>query len=172
MASERNYTFDINAVLAVGAVAQTAAGFAQAGGADGLWDLGGNQGVTITLPSIADSTTLTPQQARIDAVVVIDLTGGTFSGSTLYRLCLLGCNDPAFGSNVQLLNEMVLGNSSVLDWSNGITTPAPNTIGGSTYEMLFTNEQNGIKYQYVKLYVAGTITSITFKARGAVLPRE
>lgn len=170
-AGDRTYSFDANMVLADGAAAQTAAGYAQSGGADGVVDLGGNQGITVALPSIADSSTITPQQARIDAMLVIDVTAITVSGSDVYKLCLVGSNDPAFGSgNVQLFAEYQLGEAAQMDFLNGINTPAPNSVGGSRYEVGFTNEQNSIKYQFCKLYVAGTFGSITFRAFVAVLP--
>lgn len=170
---DRTYSFDANNVLSDGSVAQTAVGYAQVGGATGVIDLGGNQGATITLPSIADSTTITPQQPRIDAACVIDLTAITVSGSDVYKLCLVGSNDPGFGAgNVALLAEIQFGELANVDFVNGFNTPAPNAVGGSRYEMLFTNEQNNVKYQFLQLYVAGTFGSITFKAFVAVLPRE
>jgi hypothetical protein len=170
---DRTYSFDANNVLSDGSVAQTAAGYAQNAGATGVVDLGGNQGATVTLPSIADSTSITPQQPRIDAACVVDVTAITVSGSDVYKLCLVGSNDPAFGAgNVQLLAEYQLGELANVDWINGFNTAAPASIGGSRYEMLFTNEQNNVKYQFVQLYVAGTFGSITFRAFIAVLPRE
>ena len=71
---DRTYAVDANNFLADGAAALTASGYAQYGGADGIIDLGGNQNITVTLPSIAASSSITPQQARIDAAVVIDVT--------------------------------------------------------------------------------------------------
>ena len=69
--------FDANMGLSDGSAAYAATGYAQYAGQDGVIDLGGNQNVTITLPSIADVSTITPQQARIDAVLVVDVTAGT-----------------------------------------------------------------------------------------------
>jgi hypothetical protein len=170
---DRTYSFDANNVLSDGAAAYTAAGYAQSGGAQGVVDLGGNQGVTITLPSIANSTTITPQQPRIDAACVIDVTAATVAGSDLYRLILVGSNDPNFGAgNVQILGAMQFGEASAMDFVNGINTPAPAAIGGSRYELLFTNEQNNVKYQFLALYNGGTFGSITYRAFVAVLPRE
>src|SRR5882724_8248459 len=95
---DRTYSFDANMAVSDGAAAITATGYAQYGGADGIVDLGGNQNVTITMPSIADSSTLTPQQARIDAVMVIDVTAVTTTGIASEKLIVVGSNDPAFGA--------------------------------------------------------------------------
>jgi len=169
---DRTYSFDANMGLSDAAAAYTANGYAQFAGSDGVVDLGGNQNITVTLPSIADVSTITPQHPRIDAVAVIDVTAVTSSGSALEKLLLVGSNDPAFGSgNVQLLAMYEFGNSSVLDVLNGITTPAPAAVGGSRYELPFTNEQNNVKYQYVKIYNVITGSgSITYRAFIAVLP--
>lgn len=43
-------------------------------------------------------------------------------------------------------------------------------IGGQEYEMPFTNEQNNVKYQFVKLYVIIASGTLTFKANIGVLP--
>jgi hypothetical protein len=171
---DRTYSYDANACLSDGAAAQTASGYAQCTGVDGIVDLGGNQLVTITLPSIADSSTITPQQARIDAVCVIDVTAiDIASGNETYRLCVVGSNDPAFGSGkVNCLGEMEIGKGASLGFANGQDAPAVPAIGGNRYEVPFTNEQANVKYQFVKLYlvISGTTPSITFKAWVAVLP--
>lgn len=170
---ERTYSYDANLVLSDGAAPYTATGYAQNLGADGIVDTGGNQSVTITLPSIAQSTTLTPQQARADCVLVVDLTAiKTSSSNEDYELLLVGSNDPAFGAgNVQMLGSMQFGFTGSYDILNGITTPQPAAIGGARYEIPFTTEQNNIKYQFVKLYniIAGTTPTMTYKAFIAVL---
>lgn len=168
---DRTYAFDANMGLSDAAAAYTAAGYAQYAGQDGIVDFGGNQGTTITLPSIAAVSSITPQQARIDAVCVIDLTAITVSGSDVYKLLLVGSNDPAFGSgNVVQLGQMTFGVATAFDIVNGGNTAAPSSTGGSRYEIMFSNEQNNVKYQFAKLYVAGTFGSITFRAFVAVLP--
>jgi len=171
---DRTYVFDANNGLSDGAAAVTASGYAQYAGADGLVDLGGNQGVTITLPSIADSSTITPQQPRIDAVAVIDLTAVTTSGTSSEKLIIVGSNDPGFGAGKAIqLGMMEFGAIASQDQPNGFVTAAPPSIGGSRYEIPFTNEQNNIKYQFVKLYVViANSGSITFRAMVCVLPRE
>jgi hypothetical protein len=170
---DRTYAFDANMALSDGTAAVSATQYAQYAGADGIVDLGGNQNVTITLPSIADSTSLTPQQARIDAVVVVDVTAVTTSGTASEKLIVVGSNDSAFGatSGSFQLGMMEFGAAASLDQVNGKLTAAPNAVGGSRYEILFTSEQNNVKYQYLKLYVViANSGSITFKAFVAVLP--
>ena len=173
MMGDRTYTFDANMGLSDGAAAYTATGYAQYGGADAIIDLGGNQNVTITLPSIADVASIVPQQARIDAVAVLDLTAiKTSSGNELYKFIVVGCNNPAFNASVQQLAMLELGHTSVLDQLNGLTTPAPPSVGGSRYEIPFASEQNNVKYEYVKLYLvlSGTTPSVSFRGFVAVLP--
>ncbi len=169
---DRSYSFDANMALSDGAAAITVSGYAQYGGADGIVDLGGNQNVTITLPSIADSSTITPQQARIDAVCVLDLTAVTTTGTASEKVILVGSNDPAFGAGKTIqLGMMEFGAIASQDQPNGFVTAAPASVGGSRYEILFSSEQNNVKYQYVKLYVViANSGSITFKAFIAVLP--
>ena len=171
---DRTYSIDANMILADGAAALTASGYAQYAGADGIVDFGGNQNVTITLPAIADVASITPQQARIDAVCVLDVTAiKTSSGNELYTLFLVGSNNPAFSAGtVAMLGALEFGAAASLEYPNGFVTPAPAAVGGSRYEILFAAEQNNVKYEFAKLYVLaeGTTPSITFKAFVAVLP--
>lgn len=169
---DRTYSFDANMGLSDGAVAVAASGYSQYAGADGIVDLGGNQNVTVTLPSIADVSSITPQQARIDAMLVVDVTAVTTSGTALASLIIVGSNDPAFGAGkTTQLGMMQFGAIASQLQPNGFITAAPAAVGGSRYEIPFTSEQNNIKYQYVKLYVViANSGSITFKAFVAVLP--
>ncbi len=169
---DRSYSVDANAFLSDGTAAITASGYTQNLGADGIVDLGGNQNVTITMPSIADVSSLTPQQARIDAVCVIDLTAVTTSGTASEKVILVGSNDPAFGAGKTIqLAMMEFGAIASQSQPNGFVTGAPPAVGGSRYELPFSSEQNNVKYQYVKLYVAiANSGSITLKAFIAVLP--
>jgi hypothetical protein len=173
-AGDRTYSFDANMGLADGAAAQTGTGFTQYAGADGFVDLGGNQGAVVTLPSIADVSTIVPQQARIDAVCVVDLTAIGTTSTNLYKLLLLGSNNPAFTvGTAQALAELELGAFASLSNTFGFVTPAPPAVGGSRYELLFTNEQNNVKYQFLKLYAVlsgGGSPSTQFRAFVAVLP--
>src|SRR5581483_11321144 len=163
---DRSYSFDANMGLSDGAAAIAASGYAQYGGADGIVDLGGNQNVTVTLPSIADVTSITPQQARIDAVLVVDVTAVTTSGTASEKLIIVGSNDPAFGAGkTTQLGMMEFGAIASQEQPNGFISAAPNAVGGSRYEIPFCSEQNNIKYEYVKLYVViANSGSITFKA--------
>lgn len=169
---DRSYSFDANMALSDGAAAIAASGYAQYAGADGIIDLGGNQNVTITLPSIADVSSITPQQARIDAMLVIDVTAVTTSGTASEKIIAVLSNDPAFGAGKTIMAGMMeFGAIASQDQPNGFVTAAPNAVGGSRYELGICSEQNNVKYQYLKLYVAiANSGSITFKAFVAVLP--
>jgi len=152
---DRSYSFDANLLLADGAAAQTASGYAQVGGADGILDLGGNQGVT------------PKQQARIDAVLVgmisaIDIS----SGNETYKLKMLGCNAANFAANVQCLASLELGKGASLVPATQVDA-AP-----GMFELPFSTEQFNTKYEYVKLYLelGGTSPSIQLQAYVAVLP--
>lgn len=160
-AGDRAYSFDANLLLSDNAAAYTAAGFSQVGGADGVLNLGGNQAVTPV------------QQARMDAVCVVDVTAlDAVTTDEAYRLIVVGSLVAAFtAGTVQVLGEMELaaGVLSVLGPGiAGVTKTA--TIG--RYEILFSTEQNNVKYQFIKLYVVptGTSPSISFQAFVAVLP--
>lgn len=170
---DRQYTPDANDFVADGVAAMTVSGVAQYGGADGLWDTGGNQGVTPV------------QQARAEAALVIYLQNiDVASGDELYTLIVQGSNDPAFGEdNVQNLAAMDFGaENSRLGAGTTLTTATPpgQAAGAgvttyplnSMYELFFTTEQNNVKYQYVRVYVqiSGTSPTITFNAFIALLP--
>lgn len=171
---DRTYSIDANMILSDGAAAQTADGYAQYAGADGIVDFGGNQNVTITLPSIADVSTITPQQARIDAVCVVDITAiDIASANETYRLTLLGSNDPAFAAATTVcLAQMEFGKGASLSFPNGKDFPSVPSGSGLRLEMPFAAEQANVKIQYAKLWldVGGTTPSLTYKAFVAVLP--
>ena len=169
---DRSYTFDANLGLSDGTASYTTSGYAQYAGADGIIDLGGNQSVTITLPSIADVSTITPQQPRIDAQVVIDVTAGTFSGTTLFKIYVVASNDAGFGSGkVACLGMLSFGAAASQEYLNGFVTATPPTVGGSRFEIGITNEQNNVKYQFLKLYnVVANSAALTYRAMLAVTP--
>jgi hypothetical protein len=151
---DRTYSFDANLQLSDNAAAYTADGYAQVGGADALLDLGGNQGTTPT------------QQARIDAVAVIDVTAiDVASGNETYVLRILGCNTAAFASNVVELAAITLGKGASL-----IPATQKDSVVGR-YELPFCTEQANNKYEFAKLFVdvGGTTPSIAFQAFVAVL---
>lgn len=151
---DRTYSFDANLQLSDNAAAYTADGYAQVAGADAILDLGGNQGVT---PA---------QQARIDAMLVIDVTAiDVASADEVYRIKVLGGNLATMLAT-RVLAEMTLG--------KGTAKVPSSTLDDATgrYELPFCTEQDDVKYEFVKLYidVAGTTPSISFQAFVAVLP--
>jgi hypothetical protein len=150
---DRTYSFDANLVLADGAAALTASGYAQVGGADGILDLGGNQGTSPT------------QQARIDAVCVIDVSAITVSGTNTYKLKIMGCNTSGFASAVVNLASIELGKGSSL-----VPSTQSDSVTGRI-ELPFCTERFNTKYEFIKLYFEGANSpSITFTAFVAVLP--
>lgn len=153
--NDRTYSFDANLEVSDNAAAYTASGYLQKGGADGLIDLGGNQGTSPV------------QSARIDAMLILDVTAiDLTSGNETYQIDVLGCNDSAFGSNVQCLAGIQLGKGASLRNANSIDSVA------GRYELGFTNQAGGNLYEYVKVYltVGGTTPSINIEAFVAVLP--
>ena len=174
--ARRNYTFDINMLLDDGTGAHAAAGYGQVGGSQGIVDLGGNQGITITLPSISNVSTITPQQARGDFACVIYDMAVTLAGSDIYTATLVGSNSASFASGNVNLGAMTFGQAAAFAYPNAAATTAPlgagNFPAGWQYEILFTNEVQNTPYQFVSLYYSGTFGSITAKAFVSVLPRE
>ena len=174
--ARRTYAFDINMALDDGTGAHSAAGFGQVGGSQSIVDLGGNQGITITLPSISNVSTITPQQARIDAVCVVQLTAITLAGSDIYTITLVGSNSPTLASNNVNLGAMTWGQAAAFAYPNAAVTATPlgagNFPSGWEYEIPFTNEVQNTPYEYVSAYFSGTFGSITAKAYISVLPRE
>jgi len=174
--ARRNYTFDANMALEDGGAAHTAASWGQVGGAQSIVDLGGNQGITITLPSISNVSTLTPQQARGDFVCVIYNVAFTGGGSNVYRINLVGSNNPGMASGNVILGELVFGVGTAMDPPNCANTTAPlgsgNFPAGWQYELLFTNEFQNTPFQFASLWFAGTFGSVQLSAFVAVLPRE
>jgi len=154
--NDRTYSFDVNLLLADGAAAQTATGYAQVGGANGILDLGGNQGVTPL------------QQARIDACCIVDVTAiDISSGNETYKLMILVSNDPAFGAgNVEQAGGITLGKGASRDGIN----MKDSVIG--RYEIPFATQIAGTIYEYAALYVVcgGTTPSITTLSFVAILP--
>ena len=154
--NDRTYSFDVNLLLADNASAYTGSGFSQVGGANAILDLGGNQGVTPL------------EQARVDAVAVIDVTGlDITSGNETYKMCVLVSNDPAFGpGNVVMAGEIEIGKGVSLDGFD----MADSAVG--RYELMFTNQLAGTIYEYAALYlvIGGTTPSLNISAFLAVLP--
>lgn len=153
--SDRTYAFDANLLLSDNAAAYAATGFAQVGGAQAILDLGGNQG---TVPL---------QQARIDAVAVIDVTAIKISaGNETYKLMMLISNDPGFGAGkVEMAGEIMVGKGVSRDGINMIDS----VIG--RYELPFVTQIAGVLYEYAALYlvIGGTAPSVSLSAFVAVL---
>ncbi len=153
--NDRAYNFDANLVLSDGAAAYTATGYAQVGGANAILDLGGNQ------------STSPAQQARMDAVVVIDVSAiDITSGNETYKLIVVGSNDPGLATGNVELAAIQLGKGASLEILNGA-----DSVTGQ-YEIFFSTNQAGTLYEFLGLYVVagGTTPSITFTADVAVLP--
>lgn len=152
---DRSYSFDANLVLSDNGAAYTANGYTQVAGADQILNLGGNQGVTPL------------QQARMDAVCVIDVTAiDIASGDERYRIKLLACNTADFASNVVEIASIGLGKGS-----SGTPATQKDSVVGQ-YELMFCTEQASLKYQFLKAFVevSGTTPSISLLAYIAVLP--
>lgn len=152
---DRTYSFDANMLLSDGAAAYTASGYAQNGGIDGILDLGGNQGVTPL------------QQARMDAVLVMDITAiDIASGNETYKLKVMGSNTAAFLTATANLSSIELGKGASL-----VPATQSDSVVGRV-EQLFTTERTNTKYEFIKLYneLGGTTPSITYTAFVAVLP--
>jgi len=147
--SDRVYSFDANLVLADGAAAQTATGYSQVGGANAIIDLGGNQ------------STSPKQQARMDAVLIVDVSAIDISSSNeTYKLILVGSNDAGLATGNVVLGEIMLGKGASLDILNG----ADSVVG--QYEIPFSTNQAGNLYEFLGLYavLGGTTPSITYTA--------
>lgn len=155
--NDRKYSFDANLEFSDNAAAYTASGYLQKGGADGVIDLGGNQGTSPV------------QQARIDAMAIFDVTAiDIASGNETYQLDILLSNDPAFAAaNVVCAAGIQLGKGASL---RGPVAQADSVIG--RVELGFTNQVAGTIYEYMKVYLTagGTTPSINIEGFVAVLP--
>lgn len=155
---DRTYSFDVNLQLSDNAAAYTASGFLQVGGANKTLDFGGNQ------------TTTPKQQARIDAVLVVDVTAiDVASGDEEYQLLIEGSNDSAFGAGtVEVLAAYVFGKTA-----HRIGTNIMDSIAGR-YEIPFCTETPNGKFQNVRgeLVISGTTPSISLSAFVAPLMDE
>jgi len=151
--NDRTYSFDANLEFSDNAAAYTASGYLQKGGADGVIDLGGNQG---TSPA---------QQARIDAVAIFDVTAlDITSGNETYQIDIVVSNDPAFLTTLAIAGGVQLGKGASL------RVAATDSVIGRV-ELGFTNQVCGVTYQYMKAYltVGGTTPSINIEGFVAVL---
>lgn len=153
--NDRTYNFDANLQFSDAAAAMTASGYLQVGGANSIVDLGGNQGTT---PA---------QQARIDAVAVVDVTAiDITSGNETYKLLVVVSNDPGLATGNWIAGEIMLGKGTSLDCLNGA-----DSITGR-YEIMFSTNIAGALFEYAGVYLVagGTTPSITIEGFFAVLP--
>lgn len=134
----RRYTFDVLTQLKdAGLIAAT--GNAQVGGSAKVLDLG---------------------TGRVDTRAIIDLTAiEQDTGDELYTVIVQGSNSATFASTNVNLAEIKMGKAS-------LTGASADTALGR-YEIPFTNDQDGVIYEYIRIrvLVAGTIaTGINFIA--------
>ncbi|MEO6381974.1 MAG: hypothetical protein ABIO35_08250 [Nitrobacter sp.] len=146
---DRAYDFDANLILSDQVAAYTADGFLQVSGANAVINIGGNQSTSPT------------QQARTEFAVVVEISAiDVASTNETYQLKIIGNNTGNFADGT----GVVLG---MLEFGDGPTRIPVNALVDTTigeYEMFFTNEQGGTKYQYAAAFldVGGTTPSITF----------
>lgn len=151
--NDRTYSFDINLLVSDNAAAYTASGWLQAGGVNSFIDLGGNQGTSPV------------QQARIDAVAVLDVTAITTGGTQTYQFDVMVSNDPGFATGNQCAGGIQLGVGSSLRVANTATSVT------GRYEIFFSTNQAGSLYEYAGIYLTAANTpSINVEAFFAVLP--
>jgi hypothetical protein len=154
--NDRTYTFDVNLQFADNAAAITANGYTQSLGANGIVDLGGNQGTTPT------------QQARIDAVAVVDVTAlNIATADESYKIRVVLSNDPTFPAG-KVVNA---GGLDLAAANTGDIVNAQAAVVGR-YEIMFSTNVAGALYQYAAVYVivGGTGPSIGIEGFFAVLP--
>lgn len=155
--NDRTYSFDANLQFSDNAAAYTASGYLQSSAADGILNLGGNQGTTPV------------QVARGDFMAILDITAiDIASGNETYQLDILLSNDSAFGAgNVVNGGGFQAGKGTAL---RGPVAQADSVIG--RHEVGFTNQIAGTIYQYMKVYLTagGTTPSISIEGFVAVLP--
>lgn len=151
--NDRTYSFDANLQFSDNSAAYTASGFLQSGGADGVIDLGGNQGTSPV------------QQARGDFVAVLDVTAITVSGTNTYQIDIVLSNDPAFLTGNVIAGGIQLGKGTSLR----VSGQADSVTG--RYELMFSNNLAGSIYEYMKVYLTGANSpSISIFGFVAVLP--
>ena len=151
--NDRTYSFDANLQFSDNAAAYTASGFLQSLGADGIIDLGGNQGTSPV------------QQARGDFVAILDVTAITVSGTQTYQIDVVLSNDPAFLTGNVIAGGIQLGKGTSLRVSG-----QSDSVTGR-YEVMFSNNLAGSIYEYAKFYLtAANSPSINIFGFVAVLP--
>lgn len=103
--------------------------------------------------------------ARFDARAILDFTAiEVDTGNELYTILVQGSSSSSFASSVVNLGAMLVGHSST-------SLETVSSAATQRREIAFTNEVNGVVYQYIRVYVivAGTIaTGINFTANMVV----
>lgn len=96
---------------------------------------------------------------RFEAVMLFDVTAIAVAADANYNVIIQGSNTADFSGAKESLAVLNLGNTAVRP--GGAVT---STIG--RYEVPFTTEQNGVVYDYVRVFigVAGAAPSINFSA--------
>ena len=151
--NDRTYSFDINLQLSDNAAAYAATGNLQVGGTDAVLDLGG-------LASQSPS-----QLARIDAMLILDVTAITVSGTQTYQFDVQLSNDPGFGSGVVTAGGLQLGKGTSLRNTNS----SDSVIG--RYELGFCNQIAGTIYEFMRVALTAANTpNISVSSFIAVLP--
>lgn len=151
--NDRTYSFDANLEFSDNAAAYTASGYLQKAGANGILDLGGNQGASPV------------QQARLDAVAIIDVTAITVSGTQTYQIDIVLSNDPAFLTGNVVAAGIQLGKGTSLR----VTGSADSVIG--RYEVGFCSQVAGTIYEYMAVFLtAANSPSINIEGFIAVEP--
>ena len=163
-----SYQFDQKLALSDGALAYTASGIGQVGGANQIIDFGGPQSRT--------DLGIIGAQAVVRIAVVIDITAiDVTSSNETYSIDILGSNLAA-GTNPVHLGGLKVGYGTATP--NGTTGLASTGAGSTTstgrFIIFATSEQNDVKYEWIYLYVTvgGTTPSITFKAFASMWPYE
>ena len=151
--NDRTYNYDVNLQVSDGS-AYSVTGWSTVGGATAQIDFGGNQGTSPV------------ELARMDAMLVVDATAMTVTGTDTARLVIALSNDPAFGAgNVVEGPSIMIGAGASLDVPNGATSVT------GRYEVGFTNQIAGTIYEFMQLYIViGSTASLTFEAFVAVIP--
>jgi hypothetical protein len=144
--NQRTYAFDANMRCRT-TPRPTPRAATAGGGADGVVDLGGNQGVTVTLPAIDDVSTYTPQQARIDAMLVLDVTAiDIASGNETYQIDIMVSNDPNFAAAAWSARRHPARQGRLAPRRR---RPEGFSVTGR-YEVPFTNNIAGAIYQFAQ----------------------
>lgn len=155
----RTYSFDALMELDDGASVHSASGFGQVGGVTQIIDLGGSP-INTNFAVLMQIGAL----ARIDAMCVVDVAAITDATGETATVSLMGSNNSNGSAPVNLATLLLGAGASLPNGSAGAaSTGAGSTTSPGKFEMPFTNEQNGIVYEFVYIFVTiGSTASIQF----------